>query len=58
MTIERCGWSCVDEDANPAVTPKRKWARCGCSRPSHSANLFTGIRLTNVDLIDPVFSVS
>jgi len=57
MTIERCGglmwW---DEDANPAVTPKRKWGAVWLfAGDPNPANLFTGIRLTNIDIIDPVF---
>jgi hypothetical protein len=57
MTIERCGglmwW---DEDANPAVTPKRKWGAVWLfAADPNAANLFTGIRLTNIDIIDPVF---
>jgi hypothetical protein len=57
MTIERCGglmwW---DEDANPATTPKRKWGAVWLfAADPNSSNLFTGIRLTNVDIIDPVF---
>ena len=57
MTIERCGglmwW---DEDANPAVTPKRKWGAVWLfAADPNASNLFTGIRLTNIDIIDPVF---
>ena len=57
MTIERCGgvmwW---DEDADPAVTPKRKWGAVWLfAADPNAANLFTGIRLTNIDIIDPVF---
>jgi hypothetical protein len=57
MTIERCGgvmwW---DEEANPAVTPKRKWGAVWLfAADPNAANQFTGIRLTNIDIIDPVF---
>jgi alpha-1,3-glucanase-like protein/F5/8 type C domain-containing protein/CARDB protein/ASPM-SPD-2-Hydin domain-containing protein len=57
MTIERCGgvmwW---DEEANPAVTPKRKWGAVWLfAGDPNAANQFTGIRLTNIDIIDPVF---
>jgi len=57
MTIERCGgimwW---DEEANPAVAPKRKWGAVWLfAGDPNASNLFTGIRMTNVDIIDPVF---
>lgn len=57
MTIERCGglmwW---DEEANPAVSAKRKWGAVWLfAADPNSSNQFTGIRLTNIDIIDPVF---
>jgi hypothetical protein len=57
MTIERCGgvmwWN---EDSDPATTPKRKWGAVWLfAADPNPANLFTGIRLTNIDIIDPVF---
>ncbi|HEY0192861.1 MAG TPA: choice-of-anchor D domain-containing protein [Kofleriaceae bacterium] len=57
MTIERCGgvmwW---DEDSDPATNPKRKWGAVWLfAADPNTSNLFTGIRLTNIDIIDPVF---
>ncbi|HET9623669.1 MAG TPA: choice-of-anchor D domain-containing protein [Kofleriaceae bacterium] len=57
MTIERCGgrmwW---DEDANPAVAQKRPWGAVWLfAADPNAANFFTGIRLTNIDIIDPEF---
>jgi len=57
LTIDRCGglmWWNVGDDA--AATPRRKWAAIWLfAADSGSFTPFEGIRISNVDVIDPVF---